>query len=86
VISLICGSYCRGFFAGLKRPPDRAEANLILLGQLRHGGALGVAVGNHALLAVTQGSWPPELGALSLGALDALLATLLDQAALLRLC
>jgi hypothetical protein len=65
-----------------QRPPDRSLTNLIVARQLSHRFALGVTVGNHPFLARMEPVRTPELLALPLGPLNALLATLADQSAL----
>ena len=69
--------------SGLKCPPNGADANLVLLGELGNGRALAVAIGNDLLLAIIQSVGSPKLLALALGALDTLFRALADQATLL---
>jgi hypothetical protein len=78
-----CGAHLpRRFFAGLKRPPNGAGADFVLLGQLDDGRTLGLAVGNRAPLTFVESLWSTELGPLALCPFDAFLAALADQAAL----
>src|SRR6516162_8093859 len=67
---------------GLKRPPNRADTNAVFFGKLGDSRALAVAVGNDTLLAVIETLGTAELLALSLGASDALIRALADQATL----
>ena len=73
----------RGHFErALESPEDRGLANLILGRQLGHGLAVGVALGDLALLADIQRGGPAELLALSAGLGDADLGAGQDQFAL----
>src|SRR5262249_25659759 len=67
---------------GLKRPPDGANSDAVLLSKLRDCRAPAVTVGNNPLLAVVEPFRTPKLLALTLGALDALLGAAPDQLAL----
>src|ERR1700677_748988 len=66
---------------GLERPEYRGLADFVLPRQLGHCLAVGVPIGNLALLASIEGAGPAELLALGAGLGDAGLAPGLDQAA-----
>ena len=66
---------------GLKRPPDGADANLVLGRQLRDRLALTVQLGNYPLLTSIKTLRAPKLLTLAFGPLDPRVGTAADQAA-----
>src|ERR1700747_3342571 len=73
---------CACLERAVESPPNRAHANLVFRCKLWDCRTLGVAIGNHALLAVVQGKRSSELLAKPLCPLDTLVSAETDQVAL----
>src|SRR5262245_6554246 len=66
----------------LQHSPDGGYSDIVVLGQCRHGLAIGVPFGNFPALTGIQGRRSAKLFALSLGTPDSFLTSLADQFAL----